>query len=272
MRLWRPHFVTDLGDFGCQAGEGQTTLQLHDAQRTALAHHVGVFSTLSCPRYHVIGNHDVGWLRGGEEDISPADLIGQAHAGEDITKQEFLATTGTPHRYYAFDAEGFHCIVLDGNNAPATNAPQPRSKRGRDGVVGAYWIDATQRKWLADDLANHRRQPKLVFCHEELHHTPLAGSPQGGDRPFPPVGKQGSYIDNGWQVRQLLAADGRVIACFFGHKHRSRWTVYDRTHYLTMAATHWKASFAAVEISDQLTITGFGGQRSYRLPLLIRPS
>ena len=70
------------------------------------------------------------------------------------------------------------------------------------------------------------------------------------------------------EIRKQLADDGRVIACFFGHKHRNRWTVYDRTHYITMAATHWRASYATVEISDHLRITGFGGQRSYQLPLL----
>ena len=262
MKQFKPDFAIDLGDFGCQISEGQTTQVMHDGQLEALGHHVKVFSQLKCPRYHVMGNHDVGWLKGGDEKITPDELIGRGHAGEDITKQEFLDATGTPHRYYSFDVRGFHFIVLDGNNQPDNSAPS-----GKDGLVGGYWIDATQKKWLAKDLAQNRQKAKIVFCHEELHHTSERGSGQGGDTPFPPVGKQNSYVDNGWEIRKLFAADGRVLACFFGHKHRNRWTVYDDTNYITMAATHWKCSFAEITIADTLNIKGFGGQRSYQLPL-----
>ena len=51
----------------------------------------------------------------------------------------------------------------------------------------------------------------------------------------PAVGKEGSYVDNGWQIRQLLAADQKVLACFHGHKHRSRWAMYGGVHYVTLA-------------------------------------
>ena len=261
-RQFKPDFAIDLGDFGCQVAAGQTTQQMHDGQLEALHHHVSEFAQLNCPRYHVIGNHDVGWVQGGDEKIGPADLIGRQHAGEDITKEEFLDATGTPHRYYSFDVHGFHFIVLDANNQPDDSAP-----RGKDGVVGAYWIDANQKGWLVDDLAQNRAKTKIVFCHEELHHTPERGSGEGGDVPFPPVGKQQSYVDNGWEARKLFAEDGRVLVCFFGHKHRNRWTMYAGTNYITMAATHWKCSFAEITIADTLNIRGFGGQRSYQLPL-----
>ena len=263
MKRWKPDFAIDLGDFGCQVAEGMTTREMHDKQLEGLHHHVSVFRRLECPRYHVIGNHDVGWLKGGDEKITPVDLIGKAHAGEDITKQEFLEATGTPHRYYSFDAVGIHVIILDANNAPDESSPD----RGHDGVVGGYFIDSGQKRWLKGDLAKHRQQPKVVFCHEELHHTPVEGSGEGGDAPFPPVGKETSYVDNGWQIRDMFAEDGKVLACFFGHKHRSRWTMYSGTHYITMAATHYQASFSNMTISDRLVIQGFGGQKSYNLPL-----
>jgi alkaline phosphatase len=207
----------------------------------------------------------VGWIRGGEEKITAADLVGRGHAGEDITKQEFLQATDTPHRYYSFDVRGIHVIVLDANNAPDKDAP----KKGHDGVEGGYYVDAVQHRWLRKTLADNRAKPKLVFCHEELHHTPVKGSGEGGDAPFPAVGKETSYVDNGWKIRQLFAEDGKVMACFFGHKHRSRWTVYGGTHYITMAATHWQASFARVTVADQLLIEGVGGQKSYQLPLTV---
>ena len=258
-----PDFAIDLGDFGCQIASGQTTKEMHDGQLEALQHHVGIFGQLQCPRYHVMGNHDVGWLQGGDERIGPENLIGQDHFGEDITKQEFINATDIPNRYYAFDVRGFHFIVLDGNNRPDASA----AVRGRDGVIGAYWIDDEQRKWLTEDLIKNQQKPKIVFCHEELHHTPSEGSGEGGDAPFAPVGKQHSYVDNGWEIRSLFTNDGHVVACFFGHNHRNRWTMYAGTHYITLAATHWERSFAMVTISDRLNIRGFGGQRSYDLAL-----
>jgi len=156
-------------------------------------------------------------------------------------------------------------IVLDANNAPGKEAP----RKGHDGVEGGYYVDAVQQRWLRKTLADNRAKAKLVFCHEELHHTPVEGSGEGGDTPFPAVGKETSYVDNGWKIRQLFADDGKVMACFFGHKHRSRWTVYGGTHYITMAATHWKASFARVTVADQLLIEGVGGQKTYQLPLTV---
>ena len=99
MHEWRPDLVVEMGDFGCQASNDPITTQAHhDDQLAALRSHVHVFSALSCPRYHVIGNHDVGWLRGGDEHITAQDLIGCSHPGEDITKAEFVEATSSPGR------------------------------------------------------------------------------------------------------------------------------------------------------------------------------
>jgi len=263
MARWKPDFVIDLGDFACQAGEGPTTRELHDAQLQGLVHHWSVLCRVPCPARLAIGNHDVGWLKGAGEKIGPADLYGRAHGGEDVTKQELLAVTRMPGRYYSFDVGVCHFIVLDADNARDDRAPPP----GRDGVVGAYYIDGAQMAWLREDLASHREKLKVVFSHQELHHTPPEGSGEGGDVPFPPVGKEASYVDNGWQVREMLGADGLVVACFAGHKHRNRWTVHGGVHYITLAATHWGGSYARVTISDKLHLRGHANQRDYTLEL-----
>lgn len=265
MQLWRPDFVIDLGDFAVAISSGPpTTLERHDRQLRNLKLQWAVYSQLPCPAYLVIGNHDVGWIKGGKENITADDLYlynEGRHGGEHITKDEFLAVTKMPGRYYSFDVKGYHFIVLDGNNwRGPTTVPS-----GHDGVAGAYWIDDEQRAWLAEDLKANRNKTKVVFCHEELHHTPLVGSGQGGDQPFPPVGKEASYVDNGWQVRQLLAEDGKVVACFFGHKHESRWTVYDGVHYITLQALHDGGSYAKVTLSDKLYIEGVGKQKNLSL-------
>ena len=56
-----------------------------------------------------------------------------------------------PHRYYARQVAGILLIVLDANNEPDSEAPTP----GHDGVEGAYYIDAEQRRWLKTLLAQH---------------------------------------------------------------------------------------------------------------------
>ena len=267
MTEWKADFIIDLGDFAVQVAEGQTTQELHDGQLENLKRTWGVFSSGACPAFAVLGNHDVGWIQGGDEVVAPKDLYAEGSAGEDITKREWLAVTGLPHRYYSFDVKGRHFIALDGNNDPAR---MQEVARGHDGMTGGYCIDMAQLAWLAKDLAANRDKIKVVFCHQELHHTPPEGSGEGGDAPFPPVGKEHSYVDNGWQVSNLLAADGKVLVCFFGHKHRNRWTVYGGVNYITLAATHWNGSYARVTLSDKLTIEGEREQRSCTLPLPAR--
>ena len=263
MRRWQPDFVIDLGDFACQIGQGQTTPQLHDGQLAGLRYHWAQYSNAPCPAYIAMGNHDVGWISGADERIEPQQLYGRGHGGEDITKQEFLTVTKMPHRYYSFDVKGWHFIVLDANNWRGRTAVPA----GRDGVEGAYWIDDTQKAWLARDLAAAGQQMKIVLCHQELHHTPIEGSGEGGKAPFAAVGKESSYVDNGWELREMFKADGKVVACFAGHKHRNRWTVYGQTHYITLAATHWGGSYAKVTITDKLIIEGAGRQRSHTFPI-----
>ena len=65
---------------------------------------------------------------------------------------------------------------------------------------------------------------------------------------------------NNWEVRKLFAEDGRVLACFFGHKHRNRWTVHDGCHALEMQL---RRNHDCRQPGHQ----GIRGQRSYQLPL-----
>ena len=91
----------------------------------------------------------------------------------------------------------FFLIILDANNTDFSIDGEVAPALGHDGVEGSYFVDAGQRRWLQATLDAHRSKPKLVFCHQELHHTPIAGSGEGGDVPFPAVGKEASFVDNG---------------------------------------------------------------------------
>ncbi|MBN1444914.1 MAG: metallophosphoesterase [Candidatus Omnitrophica bacterium] len=268
MLEWKPDFVIDMGDFAIQTKSGETTPELQNAQLKNLADFVAYFSRLACPAYYVVGNHDVGWLKGGDETLKPENLYTSSRGGEHITKEQWIEKTKMPGRYYSFDIKGYHFIVLDGNNWWSGSEDVPR---GRDGVRGAYWIDEAQIEWLEKDLAANREKPKIIFCHEETHHTPPEGSGQGGEVPFHPVGKETSYVDNGWQIRELLAKDGKVIACFAGHKHDNRWTVYDKINYITLNAGFNEGSYSKVIISDKtMEIEGAGAQKSYKILLKLK--
>jgi len=265
MAKWQPDLAVDLGDFGvqCRRGpaDGTSTPDLHDCQLAALAHHWSVYSQMPFPTYLVMGNHDAGWLKGGNEITTPKGLCENRHAGEDITKAEWLSVTGMPGRFYSFDMKGYHFIVLDGNNAMDDSTVSA----DHDGVIGQYWIDAGQKAWLAADLGANRSKPKIVLCHEELHYTRPEGSGEGGDVPFPQTKNLTLYTGNGWQIREMFTADGNVLACFFGHRHLSRWTVYGGVHYITLAALHDGGSYARVTIGDELQVAGEGEQKCYAL-------
>lgn len=185
MKKWKPDFVIDLGD-----------LDVNQRDR------------FSEPAYFVIGNHDVGWIKGDEIKVSGGRI------GQKITKDEWVKRTRMPNRYYSFDVKGFHFIVLDGNNVC-------REPKGVDGIGGVYCIDDTQKKWVSEDLARNREKFKIVFCHEELYYS---------DK-LPPAGKEISFIDNGWELRKMFEEDGRVLACFCGHKHVLRKLLFGNTVY-----------------------------------------
>ncbi|MBU0477153.1 metallophosphoesterase [bacterium] len=257
MMKWKPDFVIDLGDFAVQCGapgfgKVPTTREKHDGQLKGLIHHTSVLSRLPCPYYLVIGNHDMGFFEGGDEKITPEDLYKSTHHAEDITKDEVVAHTRILHRYYSFDIKRYHFIVLDGNNKRPPGVPA-----GKDGG-GWYWIDDTQKAWLKEDLAANREKIKLVFCHEELHCMP----PESVEGEYvPPSLTNAGFIHNGWELREMFTADGKVLACFFGHKHCNKQLVLGGVNYITFAAMFWWGNYAKVTISDKLYIEGFRSKK-----------
>ena len=54
MKTFQPEFAVDLGDFGIQVSEGQTTQEMHDGQIAGLKYHLDVFSQLKCTRLSLI--------------------------------------------------------------------------------------------------------------------------------------------------------------------------------------------------------------------------
>ena len=111
-----------------------------------------------------------------------------------------------PGRYYSFDAEGFHFIVLDGND----QKDPPQSGYAR-------YMGSEQLEWLKQDLSQTESQV-VVFSHQSIEDP-------GG-------------MENAADVRKMLEeaklASGvnKVIACFSGHHHIDYATSINGIHYI----------------------------------------
>ena len=174
MTQLRPDFVIQMGDFCVPIPENQAFLE--------------IWKRFDGPRYHVLGNHDMD----GDGKHRPD----KAYA---FTPEETMAFWGMKKRYYSFDVQGVHFIVLDSNEKGPEQKPYYR------------YILEEQAEWLRQDLAG-TPFPTVVFIHHSL------------ERDVDGVGNQG--VANQGSIRAILeppklnSGEGKVIACFSGHHHR----------------------------------------------------
>ncbi len=214
-------FLVELGDFkdeGAPASE-KTTLKFLETIEN-------VFSRFRGPRFHVLGNHDA----------------------DSISKEQFLArveNTGIAEqaKFYSFDAEGFHFIILDANY----------KANGSDYDHGNFdWRDTNippdELDWLKNDLATGST-PAIVFVHQQLDG----------------VGEH--YVNNADQVRQILQESRRVLAVFQGHKHAGHYSSINDIHYYTLKAMvegggEKNNAYAIVEVFEDHSIIVTGYRRA----------
>jgi len=205
----------DLKDQGNPASEASTLKYLETIEST--------FKQFKGPSYHVLGNHDV----------------------DSISKEQFLAhveNTGIAResKYYSFDTQGFHFVVLDANY----------NSDGSDYDHGKFdWTDTNiphkQLDWLKKDLASASK-PVIAFVHQQLDVTGSMG------------------VKNAAQVRQVLQGSQRVLAVFQGHHHAGHYSHIEGIHYYTLKAMvegtgEENNSYAIVEVRDDnsIAVTGY---------------
>ncbi len=158
MTALNPEFIIELGDFCQPTAKNKEFLN--------------IWNSFPGARYHVLGNHD---MDGG------------------FSRDSTVAFLHSPGRYYSFDKEGFHFVVLDGNDQD----PSPNRPAGY-----AHYIGKEQQDWLRMDLGKSKF-PTVVFSHQPLN----------------------SGISNTKEIIQIFSESGkintagRVIACFNGHDH-----------------------------------------------------
>ena len=211
-------FAIEGGDFK-DFNTGET-----DAQTLAyLAVIETEFQKFNGPTYHVLGNHDM----------------------DNLSKTQFLTNvtnTDIPsaRKYYSFDKNGVHCVVLDANYRP-------------DGVDYDHnnydWTNPTipqhELNWLTADLAA-ASGPVIVFCHQLLD------------------GEGSVYIENASAVRTILENSGKVAAVFNGHHHSGSYNQINGIHYYTIKGLvegPYPANnvYTVVEVipGDKIVVTGY---------------
>lgn len=156
-------FIIQLGDF-CQPQEYNVSF-------------LGIWNSFEGPAYHVLGNHDM-------DD----DTDGR------FTRDETAAYYNMPSRYYSFDQQGFHFVVLDGNEK--RDPPQQGYPR---------YIGSEQIEWLRNDL-NTTNLPTLVFSHQSLASSDGVENTDEVKKIFEEANKKSDYT--------------KVVACICGHHHK----------------------------------------------------
>jgi len=170
MKAEKPDFIIELGDFAEARPEEEKYYKLWD--------------TFPGDKYHVIGNHE---MDGGHSE------------------EQALAARHMTNPYSSFDKNGFHFIVLDGNEKKDINTKGYKQ-----------YIGASQMEWFKNDLSKSE-YPVVVFSHQGLVVYHSVDEDYG--------------VENADQVRKIIEDHNsshpgkKVIACFNGHTH---WDYVDQ--------------------------------------------
>lgn len=182
MNQVQPDFIIQMGDFCLPKTENLPLMKTWDGFKGQ--------------GYHVIGNHD---------------------AEKGFTREQVVAFWNSPRRYYSFDKNGYHFVVLDGNeHNEDANRPQGYAR----------YISTEQIAWLKNDLGGITT-PTVVFCH------------QGLDNDF-------GRIENATLVRytleqaRLINGEPKVKMVISGHHHQDYYNVINQIHYLQINSASYQ--------------------------------
>lgn len=184
MEKRKPDFIIQMGDF-CRPIEKNREL-------------MALWNQFSGAKHHVIGNHD---MDGG---FSRDQVV------------DFWQAKG---KYYAFDLNGYHFVVLDTNENEYNHLKNPLTKYGS-------FVGDDQLQWLENDLMN-TGYPTIIFCHHGLDND-MTG------------------VENASKVRFILESVNReskfkkVQVVFSGHHHQDYVNVINDIHYVQINSMSYK--------------------------------
>jgi 3',5'-cyclic-AMP phosphodiesterase len=186
MKKEKPDFIIELGDFA--------------TPEPKFAKYFDIWNSFPGDKYHVIGNHE---MDGG------------------YTREKTMAYLQMKSSYYSFDKNGFHFIVLDGNDK---KSPEAKGYK--------QFIAPAQVAWLKEDLAR-TTHPVVIFSHQGLTLYLSEDETYG--------------VENWQEVQDILVKHNqthtgkKVVACFNGHTHYDDAKQIGGIWYITITSMsyHW---------------------------------
>ena len=186
MKRENPDFIIELGDFL--------------TPEPKYAKYYDIWKSFPGDKYHVIGNHE---MDGG------------------TSLEKALEYRNMKSSYYSFNKNGFHFIVLDGND-----------KKNPEVKGYQQFIGTEQVQWLKADLEK-AEGPVVIFSHQGLAHYNSADQDYG--------------VENYKQIQEMLEAHNaqhpknKVIGCFNGHTHYDYAENINGIWYITITSMsyHW---------------------------------
>jgi predicted phosphodiesterase len=200
MKKEKPDFIIELGDF--------------ITPEPKYAKYYEIWNSYPGDKYHVIGNHE---MDGG------------------TSLEKALEYRNMKSSYYSFEKNGFHFIVLDGND-----------KKNSEVKGYQQFIGTEQVNWLKADLAN-AEGPVVIFSHQGLAHYSSADEKYG--------------VENYKQMQEILEThnamnpDTKVIGCFNGHTHYDYAENINGIWYITITSMsyHWLGdNYQHIRYSDEV--------------------
>lgn len=186
MKKEKPDFIIELGDFS--------------TPEPKYAKYFDIWNSFPGEKFHVIGNHE---MDGG------------------TSREKALEYRKMNSSYYSFNKNGFHFIVLDGND-----------KKNPEAKGYKQFIGPEQVNWLKEDLAK-AEGPVVIFSHQGLAHYSSADEEYG--------------VENYREMQQILETHNaknprnKVIGCFNGHTHYDYAENINGIWYITITSMsyHW---------------------------------
>ncbi len=185
----KPDFILQCGDFCRPKGSDRIMAE---------------WERFTGPKYHVIGNHDM--------DV--------------CDKATIMTLWGMKSRYYSFDTDGFHFVVLDRNYLRDGNGNLAHYDTSNWGPLPAEqrsFTDPEQLEWLKQDLAE-AKYPTIVFMHQPVFLSEWANELGNAEDIL-------SIFDLHNYTARQSGSNATVCAVFMGHDHDDRYGERNGVHY-----------------------------------------
>ena len=194
-----------------------------------------IFNRLLTDRYHVLGNHDF--------------------SVPDEKKAAVYSRMDMPSEYYDFKLEGWHFVVLNGNDISFHAYPSDSKEYNlastyyeQNKISSPRWngaIGDDQMAWLKNILekATKENEKVILYCH------------------FPVYPENIHNLWNADEVIALLENYPVVKAYINGHNHEGNYGFKNGIHYLTfkgMVDTNETAYGIVTFFTDHIAVIGYG--------------